>query len=162
MPPAKAVAEGKVKPLSDEDARTIVRWIDLGCPIDLDYDPQNPRARGYGWMLDDNRPILTLNEPRPGVNARFSRIMIGMHDYYTGLDMGSFRVTADFALGDIPAGQNLASRFQMKSPGVWEWTLPQPLRELSTGTLTVSVKDKEGNVTRTARTFSIRSVSEEH
>ena len=32
----------KVAPLSDEDRRTIVRWIDLGCPIDLDYDPAHP------------------------------------------------------------------------------------------------------------------------
>ena len=36
----------KVAPLSDEDRLTLVRWIDLGCPIDLDYDPAQPeRAR---------------------------------------------------------------------------------------------------------------------
>ena len=36
----------KVAPLTDEDRRTLVRWIDLGCPIDLDYDPKQPeRAR---------------------------------------------------------------------------------------------------------------------
>ena len=54
MPPPEAVAgtyvgpDGKkikVAPLTDEDRLTIVRWIDLGCPIDLDYDPANPRAR---------------------------------------------------------------------------------------------------------------------
>ena len=48
------------KPLTDEDRLTLVRWIDLGCPIDLDYDPENPKANGYGWMLDDKRPTLTL------------------------------------------------------------------------------------------------------
>ena len=37
MPPPEAVKKGKVQPLSDEDRRTIVRWIDLGCPIDLDF-----------------------------------------------------------------------------------------------------------------------------
>jgi hypothetical protein len=51
MPPPKAVEgtyEGpdgrkiKVAPLSDEDRRTLIRWIDLGCPIDLDYDPAKP------------------------------------------------------------------------------------------------------------------------
>src|SRR6185503_15682722 len=61
MPPPEAVAgtyEGpdgkkvKVEPLSDEDRRTIVRWIDLGCPIDYDYDPKDPAKRGRGWMLD--------------------------------------------------------------------------------------------------------------
>src|SRR5262249_55287335 len=55
MPPPDAVKKGKVAPLSDEDKRTLVRWIDLGCPIDLDYDPKKPEERG-GWMLDDQRP----------------------------------------------------------------------------------------------------------
>ena len=61
MPPPAAVKAGKVKPLTDEDRRTLARWIDLGCPIDLDYDPDHPEKRGYGWMLDDNRPVLTLD-----------------------------------------------------------------------------------------------------
>ncbi len=56
--------DGKLPPLSDEEKRTFVRWIDLGCPIDLDYDPANPQARGYGWMLDDNRPTLTVMRRR--------------------------------------------------------------------------------------------------
>ena len=55
MPPARAVEAGKVRPLIDEDRRTIVRWIDLGCPIDLDHDPEHPQRRGRGWMLDDQR-----------------------------------------------------------------------------------------------------------
>ena len=72
MPPPEAVAgtydgpDGqkiKVAPLTDEDRRTLVRWIDLGCPIDLDYDPAKPQKRGYGWMLDDQRPTLTLTYP---------------------------------------------------------------------------------------------------
>src|SRR5262249_32879882 len=42
MPPPDAVKAGKVKALSDEDRLTLVRWIDLGCPIDLTYDPKAP------------------------------------------------------------------------------------------------------------------------
>ncbi len=42
MPPPDAVKSGKVAPLTDEDKLTLVRWIDLGCPIDLMYDPKNP------------------------------------------------------------------------------------------------------------------------
>jgi len=34
------------KPMTDDERRTIVRWIDLGCPIDLDYDTKNPEAIG--------------------------------------------------------------------------------------------------------------------
>src|SRR6185503_9107422 len=86
----------KVAPLTDEDRFTIVRWIDLGCPIDLDYDSQQPAVRHLGWMLDDNRPTLTLTTPRSGANASLDRILIGAHDYYTGLDTKSFTVMADF------------------------------------------------------------------
>src|SRR5206468_3354451 len=94
MPPPDAVAgtdqgpdgkPDKVAPLTDEDRLTLVRWIDLGCPIDLTHDPAKPRERGNGWMLDDQRPTLTLTEPRAGRNASIERILIGMHDYDTGL-----------------------------------------------------------------------------
>ena len=137
MPPPDAVKAGKVKSLSDEDKRTICRWIDLGCPIDFDYDPKAPDFRGYGWMLDDNRPILTMPLPSPGKNSELSRILIGMHDYYTGLDTKSFTVTADFDVDGVKAGTNLADRFKAKSTGVWELTLGRPIRELKSGKLTV-------------------------
>src|SRR3954454_23178247 len=97
MPPAEAVAgtykgaDGKkikVPPLSDEDRRTLVRWIDLGCPIDLDYAAAQPAGRGSGWLQDDSRPTLTLTYPRAGANADLTRIRVGMHDSDSGLDLG--------------------------------------------------------------------------
>jgi hypothetical protein len=155
MPPPEAVKEGKVKPLSDEDRRTLVRWIDLGCPIDLDYNPQHPEARGYGWMLDDNRPTLVLKLPAAGKNAELTRLLVGMHDYGSGLDMKTFTVTADFALDGVPAGQNLAEKLRPKSQGVYELRLEKPVTKLSRGKLAVSVADKQGNVSRVERTFSV-------
>jgi hypothetical protein len=68
MPPPDAVKSGKVAPLTDEDRRTIVRWVDLGCPIDHDFDPAHPERPGQGWMLDDQRPTLTLTYPQAGAN----------------------------------------------------------------------------------------------
>ncbi|OAI54737.1 hypothetical protein AYO44_14305 [Planctomycetaceae bacterium SCGC AG-212-F19] len=165
MPPPEAVAgtykgpDGKpikVAPLSDEDKRTIVRWIDLGCPIDLDYNPAKPQARGYGWMLDDNRPTLALPYPQPGVNAPLTKLVVGMHDYGTGLDLDSFTVAADFAINGVAAGENLAKGFKARGDGIWELPLTQPLAALSSGKLTVSVKDRQGNVTRIERTFSVK------
>jgi hypothetical protein len=164
MPPWKAVRgqskgpDGKpiqVTELTDEDRRTLVRWIDLGCPIDLDYDPKQPDRRGYGFACDDTRPTLTLTEPLPGVNKQLSRLLVGMHDYYSGLDMKSFRVTADFDIDGVPAGTDMSGRFRPKSMGVSEMRLKKPLRELKTGTVTVSVKDQQGNVSKVVRTFSI-------
>ena len=163
MPP-KAAIEGKwkgpdgklikVEPLSDEDRRTLVRWIDLGCPIDLDYNPAKPNQRGKGWMLDDNRPVLTITEPAAGPNSTLNRILIGVHDYYTGLDMDSFQVTADFPLQDIPTGQNLAPKFQHLSQGVYELKLTTPITQLK-GQLKVSIKDNEGNLSEIVRDFSV-------
>src|SRR5205085_8816563 len=95
MPPADAVAgtyaapDGrkiKVEPLTDEDRRTIVRWIDLGCPIDLDFDPIDPAKPGRGWMLDDQRPTLAVTLPRAGQDDSLDRVLVGMYDYGSGLD----------------------------------------------------------------------------
>jgi hypothetical protein len=164
MPPPKAVTgdydgpDGqkiKVAPLSGEDRRTIIRWIDLGCPVDLDYDEAHPEKRGYGWMCDDQRPTLTLTSPRTGENESLTRLLVGMHDYYTGLDMDSFQVVADFALDGIAAGKNLATKFRPVSQGVWELKLSRPIIDLPKGKVMVSVKDRQGNVTRIERTFSI-------
>jgi hypothetical protein len=156
MPPPDAVKAGKVQALSDEDRRTIVRWIDLGCPIDLDFDPAHPDRRGYGWMLDDQRPTLTLTTPQPGRNGALSRLLIGMHDAGSGLDMTLFRVVADFAVDGVPAGTDLASKCQPTTQGVWELRLKTPLKDLPKGLLTVSVADRQGNVTRIDRRFSVR------
>lgn len=164
MPPPEAVTGTyigpggrpiKVAPLSDEDRRTLIRWIDLGCPIDLDYDPANPSERGYGWMQDDNRPTLTMASPSPGANAPLTRILLGMHDYDTGLDLKTFQVVADFQVEGAVAGQNLAPKFRNKAQGVWELPLTTPLTELPKGRLTVSVKDRQGNITRIERSFSV-------
>jgi hypothetical protein len=164
MPPPDAVSGNYVGPdgqnikvpaLSDDDRLTLVRWIDLGCPIDFDYDPKQPERRGSGWQLDDQRPTLVLTYPAAGANAALSRILIGMHDYGTGLDPASFSVTADFPVDGAKPSEELAARFKEKGDGVWELTLNEPLRALNRGRLTVSVKDRQGNISRIDRVFSV-------
>jgi len=164
MPPPEAVAgtyvgpDGKtvkVAPLSDEDRRTLVRWVDLGCPIDLDFDTKIARETGYGWTLDDGRPTLTLSTPRPGANADLTRIVVGMYDYGTGIDPPSFTVKADFPVDGAKPGTELAGRFKETSPGVRELTLAKPVTNLKRGMLAIAVKDRQGNVTRIERTLSV-------
>ncbi len=105
MPPPAAVAgtycgaDGRaiqVAPLTDEDRLTLVRWIDLGCPLDLDYDSNHPERRGRGWLADETRPTLTLTYPKPGTNERLTDIVIGMHDFDSGLDMATLDVAPTF------------------------------------------------------------------
>ncbi len=62
-----------------------------------------------------------------------------MHDYDTGLDMKSFRVTADFAIDGVKAGDNLAAKFKTTSQGVWEHRLDAAVDgNCRRGVLTVS------------------------
>jgi hypothetical protein len=62
----------------------------------------------------------------------------------------------DFPLDGMAPGQNLAGKLKVKSRGVWEWTLARPLMDLPRGKLTVSVKDRQGNLTRIERTFTVK------
>jgi hypothetical protein len=156
MPPADAVAgtakgpDGqlvKVAPLSDEDKLTLARWIDIGCPIDR--DPER------GWLLDEGRPTLTLTYPQAGANTRLDRVLLGMHDYGSGLDLATFQVTADCALDGVKAGENLAPRFKSLTPGIWELRLTNPPESLARAKLQVEIRDRQGNTARLERTFSL-------
>ena len=155
MPPTDAVKAGKVAPLSDEDRRTLIRWIDLGAPVDKTFDPKKPTERGSGWMFDDQRPTLALTYPRAGVNELLPRVLVGMADYGTGLNADRFEVVADFAIDGVAAGENLAKKFQALPDNRWELRLAKPINDLPKGKLTVSVRDVEGNTTRIERTFSV-------
>jgi Hydrazine synthase alpha subunit middle domain len=146
----------KVPALTDEDRFTIVRWIDLGCPIDLDYNAARPEARGRGWFLDDNRPVLALTVPRNGSSGSIERILVGAHDYYTGLDPESFRVTAGLGINGLAAGDNLAPNFKPVSPGVWELKIDPPMKESNAAGVTVSIRDKQGNESKIDRSLTFR------
>ena len=103
-------------------------------------------------MLDDQRPTLTVTSPRAGANPPLERILIGMIDYGE-IDPASFEVVADFAVNGIAAGQNLAAKFQTAGPGIWQLPLSAALRT-PRGTLTVRIKDQQGNVSQVERMFS--------
>ena len=130
---------------------TLVRWIDLGCPIDLDFNPDRAEATGFGWMLDDQRPTLTVTSPRAGDNAPLTRVLIGMFDY-GGLALDSLQVVASFPIDGFPPGENLVKNLCSVSQGIWELKLERPI-SLASGKLTVSVRDRQGNETRIERTF---------
>jgi hypothetical protein len=167
MPPPAAVAgtfvapNGKkirVAPLSDEDRRTIVRWIDLGCPIDLAGSDAAADSRA-GWFADEIRPTLSLVSPRAGAQPRVERIQVGMFDYGSGLDEASFRVTASVPIDGIAAGENLGNRFRRDGD---TWTLDvkdlgaaaTPTKPVE-GVITVSVRDRAGNTTKVERAFAV-------
>jgi hypothetical protein len=157
MPPADAVAgkakdpDGnlvKVAALSDEDKLTLARWIDIGCPID-----RNAKT----WLLDEGRPTLTLTCPEAGVNTNLDRILIGMHDYGSGLDMPTFKVTADVEINGMSAGVNLAPKFRPIAASIWELRLTNPRGSLPHAKLQVEIRDRQGNTARIERAFSLKA-----
>jgi hypothetical protein len=103
-------------------------------------------------MLDDNRPILSIAEPRRGATS-IDVIRVGMHDYATGLDLDSFSVVASVDLASDPAGSDLAPHFASAADGVWEWRLSEPIEIADEVTLTVSVRDRQGNTSTVERTL---------
>jgi hypothetical protein len=86
--------------------------------------------------------------PKAGANDSLSRIVIGLHDDYSGLDLDSFDVKASFAVDGLSSGENLAARFKRVNPGVWELRLAEAIAELPRGELTVAVRDRQGNLIR--------------
>ena len=81
--------------------------------------------------------------------------MIGACDAYSGLDERSLSVTADFPVDGAAPGTDLAAKFRPSGRGTWELRLSSPVDALPTGTLNVSIRDRQGNVARVVRTFSV-------
>ncbi|MGH9387895.1 MAG: hypothetical protein ACRD2N_26855 [Vicinamibacterales bacterium] len=141
-----------VPALSDDEKRSFARWVDLGAPI----SSPAPAFRGRGWFQDDLRPTLAVSLPRAERQTTpLSQIRIGLFDYYSGLDMKSFSVKASVPVSGKPAKTELASLFVQTADHVWTATMTPPLSNVQDGVLTVTVKDRQGNVTKIERVFSI-------
>ena len=69
--------------------------------------------------------------------------------------MDTLRVTTDFSVNGTPAGKNVASLFQPVNEEVYELKLKQPITSPGERTISVSIKDNQGNTTRIDRTFSV-------
>jgi hypothetical protein len=148
MPP---VGSG-VPPLSIDEKMAIARWIDLGAPINFGDDG----ATAYGWFLDEIRPTLAVSLPRPGFNqAPLTALRIGIADANTGIAPGSLSVRADIALAGRAAGAELADLAVAGSDGIHTIALAAPITALDEGHLFVAVTDRQGNVTRIDRRFSV-------
>lgn len=142
MPPPPAT------PLSEDEKRLFVRWIDLGAPIDTG----NP---DYGWHLDDLRPTLTVSRPRPGLNRdQVREIRLGAADANSGIDVASLSLRADFALAGRAPGSELADLLVEVEQGVWTLALDAPLPRLDAATLDASVRDQQGHITRVGVRFT--------
>jgi hypothetical protein len=76
-------------------------------------------------------------------------------DYYSGLDPKSFSIKASVPVNGKSAGSELASFFKETGDHIWTLPLLAPLTKVPTATITVSVKDLRGNITKIERRFSV-------
>ncbi len=149
-PPASGVPA-----LTPEQRLTIVRWIDLGCPIN------NGASSGdgdFGWFMDDLRPTLELSLPRPGVNTSpVTGARLGLVDAASGIDVATLSVKASFAAAGRPAGAELGDLAAPIADRVWWIDFGGPL-SLPPGQgahVYASVKDEQGHIVRVDRRFAL-------
>lgn len=149
MPPPNS----KYAPLTEDEKMTIVRWIDLGCPIDLTKGTDNV---GFGWYLDDLRPTLTVSSPRPGANpGPLGLFRVGFADVNSGIQPGSLSVKCTVPVAGRGAGMELADLFAQTDDGIRTYTLAQPLPIGTEAVFTAQIADKQGNITRQDVKFSV-------
>lgn len=143
----------RVPDLTDEERRTIARWIDLGCAIDLAYDAAAPTAT-TAWLADELRPTLTIAWPTPGANERVDRFVVGASDHDSGLAPNAITIVADVPIDGAAPGVDLFPRFTALGDGIWQLRLQRPLEVDGPCRLTLAATDRAGNVARLVRTFA--------
>ncbi len=142
MPPPPAA------PLSADERLAFVRWIDLGAPIDIDDS-------GYGWLLDDLKPTLTISQPRPGENAQVAELHFAYADANSGIATGTLSVRASFPVNGRPADSELADLASPLGDGRQRIALSAALPPTAEAWLQVAIADQQGNITRLKRDFSV-------
>lgn len=153
MPPD----ESGLEPLTIDEKMNFGRWIDLGCPIDL--SPKDA-TKAIGWYGDDVRPTLNVSVPaRNSRSSELTHILIGLADAYTGIDLASLNVSANFPIDGFEADENFASAFEEVEDGVFRYDLAKPLVGPLSGTISFSVKDIQGNTSSIDRTIKLYKVA---
>jgi hypothetical protein len=137
---------GGMTSLSMKQKMTFARWIDLGAPLDVSVD----NGTNLGWFIDDNKPTLTISQPQQNVNnTEVTKIVIAVADAYTGINLSSLSIKADFTVNSHAANTELSGFFTAMGDGVLQLNLdsPLPVNTLERHIL-AEVKDNQGNVKR--------------
>lgn len=137
---------GGMTSLSMKQKMTFARWIDLGAPLDFSVD----NGTNLGWFIDDNKPTLTISQPRQNVNdLPVTQIVIAVADAYTGIDLISLSIKADFVVNGHAANTELSGFFSAQGEGVYQLSLNSALAANTLERhILAEVKDNQGNVKR--------------
>ena len=143
--------------LTWDEKATLARWVDLGAPIDTCSWPGHPCGTPtWGWFEDDLRPTLsvspTVSEARAGP---VSSIAVAAYDMESGLKAGTLSLTFDVPVGGQPPGHDFAAGIDPANGETVQVGLPAAVDLSAIGaTLTASIGDQAGHVTRLVRSFT--------
>ena len=146
--------------LTWDEKATLIRWIDLGAPIDTCAWPGHPCGTPtWGWFEDDLRPTLWASPTVASARAGpVSAVTVAAYDLESGLAAGTLSLTFDVAIGGQPAGTNFAAGVSPANGATVSVALPASVDLAASGaTMTASIADVAGHVTRIVRTFSASS-----
>ncbi|MCI1711540.1 MAG: hypothetical protein LKM39_15320 [Chiayiivirga sp.] len=79
---------------------------------------------------------------------------LGVADAHSGVSTASLSLTADFAVEGRAPGAELAHLLVATGQGIHTLNLTSPLPRMDEANLHASVRDMQGNITRTTVTFS--------
>ncbi len=152
MPPVGAPA------LTWDERMKIARWVDLGAPIDLTGANFTAGLKSYaGYLEDDLRPTLSLlpTVEQAVKDRKLTRFVVGAYDLESGINPASLSVTLDRAVGNFPAGTNIAANATITNGGTVVVNLPTPI-DLLAGAVNVAleIRDNAGHTTRELRTYA--------
>ena len=132
-----------VPSLTAQELRDLATWIDLGMP--------------YGeaaWDLDTARPVVHIEEPRPGQYEDVPRLLYGVADADSGI--ASIKVTASWSVARRPPGRDLHDLAHVVGDGIYELDLDGGECRVATceQELRVTAYDIDGNPRQVIRKFT--------
>lgn len=125
-----------------DECRTISEWIDTGASID-----------GGGYFADELRPVVAVSHPRP--DEPLSLIQAGLYDVGRDLDLETLSIVASVPVGGQPVGSNLAAL----ASNLIDNVLSIPVMASEPGELSISVRDRAGNLSEQRVTFAATTTS---
>jgi hypothetical protein len=108
------------------------------------------------WDLDTARPVVHIEEPRPGEYEDVPRLLYGVADADSGI--ASIEVTASWSVSRRPPGRNLHDLAHVVGDGIYELDLVGGECRVATceQELTVTAYDIDGNPRQVARKLTRR------
>jgi hypothetical protein len=149
MPPP-----GSAPALTIDEKMLIARWIDMGAPV----NSADAGEAAFGWQHDEQKPTLTLRSPVTGMNPPVSLIQLGFFDADSGISVNTLSIKSSVAIAGRPANAELADLFTETAPFTRSLMLASAINGVQNATLTVRIKDVQGNEGLIVRRYSAAAI----